>query len=44
MLGSSDLPITDEQRYSRKWENKNEVPKIVPMKQNWGLTLHFTQN
>jgi hypothetical protein len=34
ILGSPDLPIIAEKRCSRKWVNKREGPKFVPMKQN----------
>jgi hypothetical protein len=44
ILGSSDLPIIGENRWSRKWLNKTEVPNIVPMKQSKGLWLHLTEN
>jgi len=43
-LGSSDLPIIGEKRCSRKWVNKTEGPKIVPMKHSKGLRLHLTEN
>jgi hypothetical protein len=37
ILGSPDLSIVGENRFSRKWVNKGEGPKIVPMKHNKGL-------
>jgi len=44
ILGSSDLPVKGEKRCSRKWVNKTEGLKFVPMKQSKGLRLHFTDN
>jgi len=44
ILGSSDLPITGENRCSRKWVNKTEGPKFEPMKFSKGLRLHLTEN
>jgi len=44
ILSSSDLPIIGENRCSRKWVNKTEGPKIVPVKQSKGLKLHLTEN
>jgi len=32
ILGSSDLPIIGENRWSKMWVNKTEGPKIVPIK------------
>jgi hypothetical protein len=43
IIGSSDLPIIDENRCSRKWVNKTEEPKIVRMEYNKGLRLHLTE-
>jgi hypothetical protein len=39
ILGSSDFPIIEENRCSRKCVNKTKEPKIVPMKQRKGLRL-----
>jgi len=44
ILGSSDLPVTGENRWFGKWGNKTEGPKIVPTKQSKGLRLHLTEN
>jgi hypothetical protein len=44
ILGSSDLPIVDENRSSRKWVNKKKGPKIVAMKRSKGFRLHLTEN
>jgi len=44
ILGSSDLPIIGENRCSRKWVNKNEGHKFVPMKQSKVLRLCLTEN
>jgi len=44
ILGSSDLPIIAENRRSRKWVNKTEGTKFVPVKQSKGLRLHLTEN
>jgi len=44
ILCSSDFSIIGENRCSRKWVNKREVPKIVIMKQSKGLRLHLTEN
>jgi len=43
-LDYSDLPIIGENKCSRKWVNKTEEPKILPMKQSKGLRLHLTEN
>jgi len=39
ILDSSDLPIIGENKWSRKWVNKTEGPKIATMKQSNGLRL-----
>ena len=44
MLVSSDLAMTGENKFSKKWENKREGPKIVPMKHKKGLRLYLTEN
>jgi len=45
ILGSSDLPIISENRRSRKWVNKTEGTKFVPMKQSKGkITLNRELN
>jgi len=44
ILGSSDLSIIGENRRLRKWVNKIEEPKIVPMKHSKVLRLHLTEN
>jgi len=44
ILVSSDLPKIGENRCSRKWVNKTEEPKFVPIKQSKGLRLHLTEN
>jgi hypothetical protein len=44
MLGSSNLPIIDENWYSRKCMNKIEGPKIQPMKHSKCLRLHLKEN
>jgi len=44
ILGSSDLPIIGGNRCLRKWANKTERPKFVPMKQSKVLRLHLTEN
>jgi len=44
ILGSSNLSIIGENMCSRKWVNKTEGPKIVPMKHSKGLRLHLTEN
>jgi hypothetical protein len=44
MLGSSNLPIIDENRCSRICVNKTEGPKILPMKHSKCLRLHLIQN
>jgi hypothetical protein len=44
ILGSSDLPTIAKNRSSKKWANKREGPKTVPMKQSRGLRLHLTEN
>jgi len=41
--GSSDLPIIGEERCSRKWLNKTEEPKTVPIKRSKDLKLHLTE-
>jgi len=43
-LGSSNLPIIGANRCSRKWVNKTERPKILPMNQSKFLRLHLTEN
>jgi hypothetical protein len=40
IIVSSDLPIIGENRCSRKWVNKREEPKFVPMKKSKVLRLH----
>jgi len=44
ILGSSNLPIIGESRCSRKWVNKTEGPKILPVNQSRCLRLHITEN
>jgi hypothetical protein len=44
ILSSSDLSIIGENRWSRKWVNKREGPKIVLITYNNGLRLHLTKN
>jgi len=44
ILGSSDLHIIGKKRCSRKWVNKTEGHKILPMKQSKLLRLHLTEN
>jgi len=44
ILGSSNVPIIGEKRYSRKWKNKTQGPKILPMNQSKCLRLHLTEN
>ena len=39
ILNSSDLPIVGEKRYSRKWVNKIEGPKILPTNKNKGFKI-----
>jgi len=43
ILGSSDLPIISKNRCLRKWVNKTEGPKIVPMRHSKGLRLRLTE-
>ena len=43
ILGSSDLCLINENRCSRKWANKIEGPKLVPMKHSKGLRLYLTE-
>jgi hypothetical protein len=44
IISSSDLPIIVENRCWRKWMNKREGPKTVPMKHSKGFKLHLTEN
>jgi hypothetical protein len=44
IVGSSELPIIGEKRCSRKWVNKREGPKFVPMKHSKGFRLRLTEN
>jgi len=44
ILGSSNLPIIGANRCSRKWVNKAEGHKILPMKTSKCLRLHLTEN
>jgi hypothetical protein len=44
ILVSSDRPIIANNRPSKKWVNKREGPKTVPMKQSRGLRLNLTDN
>jgi hypothetical protein len=44
ILGALDLPIIGENRCLRKRVNKIEGPKIVPMKQSYGLRMHLTED
>jgi hypothetical protein len=44
VLGSADLPIIGENRFSRKWMNTREGLKFVPMKHSKGFRLHLTEN
>jgi hypothetical protein len=43
ILGSSDLPITGENRCSRKCVNTKEGPKFVTVKRSKGFRLHLTE-
>jgi len=43
ILGSSNLPIIGRNRCSRKWVNKREGHKIIPVNQNKCLRLHLTE-
>jgi len=44
ILGSSNLHIIGENRCSRKWGNKTEGPKILPVNQSKCLRFHLTEN
>jgi hypothetical protein len=44
ILGSSDVPIIGENRWSRKLVNKTEGPTIVSVKHSKGLRLHLTEH
>jgi hypothetical protein len=44
ILGSSVLPIIGENRYLRKWVNKAEGHKLIPMEHSKSLRLHLTEN
>jgi len=44
ILGLSNLSVIGANRCSRKWMNKTEGPKILPMNQSKFLRLHLTEN
>jgi len=44
ILGSSNLPIIGANKCSRKWVNKTEGHKILPMNQSKCLRLHLIEN
>ena len=43
---SQEIPVmrTEQEISGRKWVNKTEGQKIIPMKQSKGLRLHLTEN